>query len=221
MVGDRIRVAERRRAERRSPNAGNLKGVSNSEFGDAQRPLLAPGFSGTPVPGGAAGSAVTGSIIQINISPGGIPKRPIFEAIITPAGIRGDGWSHPDIHGGPDQALLLITSEGIHELIAQGLPLFPGALGENLTTLGIDRRQLRAGQRYRAGEVFIELTKPRAPCATLNVYGPGIQHAIFDAQVQSRDPASPRWGLSGFYARVLTGGRIRPRDPIALIEQLV
>jgi MOSC domain-containing protein YiiM len=163
---------------------------------------------------------VIGSLLQINISPGGIPKRPIPEAIVTSEGIRGDGWAHPDIHGGPNQALLMITSEGIDQLIAQGLPLFPGALGENLTTLGIDRRHMRLGQRYRVGEVFLELTKRRAPCATLNVYGPGIQHAIFDAQVKAGDPASPRWGLSGFYARVLKGGAIRPGDPIALVDQL-
>ena len=164
---------------------------------------------------------MTGSIIQINISPGGIPKRPIPDAIVTAEGIRGDRWSHPDIHGGPNQALLLITSEGIDELIEQGFPLFPGALGENLTTLGLDRRQMRIGQRFRAGEVFFELTKRRAPCATLNMYGPGIQQAIFDTQVKAGDPSSLRWGLSGFYARVLRGGAIRPQDPIALIEQVV
>jgi MOSC domain-containing protein YiiM len=162
-----------------------------------------------------------GSLLQINVSPGGIPKRPIPEAIVTPEGIRGDRWSHPGIHGGPNQALLVITSEGIDELIAQGYPLFPGALGENLTTLGLDRRQLRPGQRYRIGEVFIELTKRRAPCITLNVYGSGIQSAIFDAQVNTGDPSSPRWGLSGFYARVLRGGTIHPRHPIALIEHVV
>jgi len=164
---------------------------------------------------------MTGSILQINISPGGIPKRPIPEAVVTSEGIRGDRWSHPDIHGGPNQALLLITSEGIDELIALGFPLFPGALGENLTTLGLDRRQMRIGQRYRAGGVFFELTKRRAPCATLNVHGAGIQRAIFDTQVNAGDPSSPRWGLSGFYARVLRGGTLRARDPIALIEQVV
>ena len=36
---------------------------------------------------------------------------------------------------------------------------------------GIDRRQLRIGQRYRIGEVFVELTKIRAPCSALDVYG--------------------------------------------------
>ncbi len=163
---------------------------------------------------------MNGTIIQISISPGGIPKRSIPEAYVTPEGIRGDRWSHPDIHGGPNQALLIITSEGIDELIAQGFALYPGALGENLTTAGLDRRQFRIGQRYRAGEVSFEITKRRAPCATLNVYGPRIQRAVFDAQVKAGDPASARWGLSGFYARVLRGGTLRPGDPIALIEQL-
>lgn len=164
---------------------------------------------------------MTGTIIQVNISPGGLPKRPIPEAEVTAEGIRGDGWAHPDIHGGPMRALLLITTEGIEELIAQGYSLFHGALGENLTIRGIDRRQMRAGQRYRAGEVFLELTRPRGPCATLDVYGPTLKQVIYDPQVKAGDPTTPRWGLSGFYARVLKGGTIRPNDPIALIDQVV
>jgi MOSC domain-containing protein YiiM len=164
---------------------------------------------------------MTGSILQINISPGGIPKRPIPEATVTAEGILGDRWAHPDIHGGPKQAVLLITSEGIEELIAQGYALFHGALGENLTITGLDRRQIRVGQRYRAGEVFLELTKLRGPCTTLDVYGPAIKQAIYDSKVKAGDPSTPRWGLSGFYARVLKAGTIRPRDIIALVDQVV
>ena len=164
---------------------------------------------------------MTGSILQINISPGGIPKRPIAEAILTAEGIRGDSWAHPQIHGGPNKALLLITSEGIDELISQGFALYPGALGENLTTHGLDRRQMRPGQRYRAGEALLELTKMRTPCATLDVYGPAIQQAIYDAQIQAGDASSPRWGLSGFYARVVRGATIRSHDIIALVDQVV
>jgi len=164
---------------------------------------------------------MTGSIIQINISPGGIPKRPIPEATVTAEGILGDRWAHPDIHGGPMRALLLVTSEGIEELIAQGYPLFPGALGENLTIRGLDRRQMRVGQRYRAGELFLELTKLRAPCVTLDQYGPAIKHAIYDSQVKAGDPCTPRWGLGGFYARVLTVGTLRPQDIIELVDQVV
>jgi MOSC domain-containing protein YiiM len=164
---------------------------------------------------------MTGSIVQINVSPGGIPKRPITEAEVTPEGIRGDSWAHPQIHGGPEQALLLITIEGIEELIAQGYPLHAGALGENLTLAGLDRRQMRIGQRYRAGEILIELTKIRAPCSTLDVYGPPIKQAVYDAQVNAGDVSSPRWGLSGFYARVLRAGVLRPRDIIQLVDQVV
>jgi MOSC domain-containing protein YiiM len=164
---------------------------------------------------------MTGSIIQINISPGGIPKRPILEATLTAEGILGDRWAHPDIHGGPRQALLLITSEGIAELIAQGFPLFHGALGENLTIAGLDRRQMRVGQRYRIGEIFVELTKLRGPCTALDVYGPALKQAIYDAQVKSGDPSTPRWGLSGFYARILKAGTLRPQDIIELVDQVV
>jgi MOSC domain-containing protein YiiM len=164
---------------------------------------------------------MTGHIVQVNISPGGIPKRPIAEAEVTLEGIRGDSWAHPQIHGGPNQALLLITTEGIGQLIAQGYPVYPGALGENLTTIGLDRRQMRIGQRYRAGDVMLEITKMRTPCSTLKVYGDSIGNAIYDARVKAGDASTPRWGLAGFYARVLRSGFIRPKDIIELIDLVV
>lgn len=170
---------------------------------------------------GVGAGPMTGTILQINVSPGGIPKRPIVEATVTAEGIRGDSWAHPNIHGGPNKALLLITSEGVDELVAQGFALFPGALGENLTTTGLDRRQMHPGQRYRAGEVFLELTKLRTPCETLDVYGPLIKTAVYDAQVKAGDVSSPRWGLGGFYARVLRAGVIRPHDIISLVDEMV
>lgn len=161
---------------------------------------------------------IAGEILQVNISRGGIPKRPVFEGDVGVDGVAGDAWDHPNIHGGPRQAVLLITAEGIEELTALGFALYPGALGENFTTRGLDRRALRIGQRFRAGDAIIQLTKLRTPCATLDVYGPGIQRAMFDARVQARDASSPRWGLSGFYASVVQPGIVRPRDPIALVE---
>jgi MOSC domain-containing protein YiiM len=157
-------------------------------------------------------------VVQISISQGGVPKRAVSEAEVTPGGIVGDAWAHPQIHGGPSQAILLITAEGIDELVAQGFPLFYGALGENITTRGLDRRSVRVGQRYRVGEVMFEISKRRAPCNTLNVYGIGIQAAIFDAQMKAGDPASPRWGLSGFYALVVRTGVIHAGDSISLVN---
>jgi MOSC domain-containing protein YiiM len=160
---------------------------------------------------------VTGSVIQVNVSRGGIPKRAIPSGQLTEAGVAGDAWRYP-FHGGRRQAILLVTVEGIDELVSQGFPLFAGALGENLTTRGLDRRELRIGQRFRAGAAEIELTKMRTPCATLDVYGPGIQAAIYDARVQAGDSGSPRWGLSGFYASVVRPGTVSASDPIALLD---
>ena len=65
--------------------------------------------------------------------------------MFTETGIEGDAWRYP-FHGGPRKAVLLITAEGIAEVTAMGFPLYPGALGENVTSRGIDRRALRLGQ---------------------------------------------------------------------------
>jgi MOSC domain-containing protein YiiM len=168
-----------------------------------------------------SGATVSASVVQVSISRGGVPKRAISAGEVNALGIVGDEHAHPEIHGGLRQALLLVASEGIGELTALGFPLFAGALGENITTAGVDRRAWRAGQRYRIGPIIVELTQVRAPCDTLNIYGAGIHKAVYDAQVNAGDPHSPRWALSGFYASVVIPGAIRPGDPIVLLDQLV
>ncbi len=155
--------------------------------------------------------------MQVSLSKGGIPKRAIPVGELTETGLAGDAWRYP-FHGGRHQAILLITIEAIDELISQGFPLFPGALGENLTTRGLDRRELRIGHRLRAGDAAIELTKIRTPCATLNVYGSGIQAAIYDARVQAGEPESRRWGLSGFYASVVRPGTVGAGDTVEILD---
>jgi MOSC domain-containing protein YiiM len=156
-----------------------------------------------------------GTVLQVNVSRGGIPKRPTLLGELTTAGVTGDAWRFP-FHGGMRKAILLVTTEGIDELCSQGFPLFPGALGENLTTRGLDRHALRPGHRLPVGNAVIELTTIRTPCATLDVYGTGIQAAMYDARVLKGDPDSPLWGLSGFYASVVQPGIVRPGDPIVL-----
>jgi MOSC domain-containing protein YiiM len=163
---------------------------------------------------------MTGHIVQINISRGGVPKRPIPEGVITPLGLEGDSWAHPEIHGGSRQAVLLIAAEVVDELVARGYPLQYGALGENLTTRGLDRRQLRIGQRLRAGGALVEITKVRAPCSTLDVFGPTIKQEIYDPKVKAGDHSSPRWGMSGFYASVIEPGPVCTNDTIVVESTL-
>ncbi|HLK48848.1 MAG TPA: MOSC domain-containing protein [Bryobacteraceae bacterium] len=161
-----------------------------------------------------------GTIVQVNVSFGGLPKRSIPEGLISSLGIAGDLHAHPAIHGGPDKAILIIAAEVVDGLAGRGYPLYYGALGENLTTLGIRTRDLRIGDQIRAGAALLEITAPRGPCSALKVYGDSLQEEIYDAQVKALDPASPRWGMSGFYACVLQGGLVRPNDPVALVAAL-
>ena len=162
---------------------------------------------------------MTGSIVQVSISRGGLPKLPVAEGMVTPLGVEGDWHNHPRFHGGPTRALLLICEEVIESLTALGYPLFSGAMGENVTIRGIDHRQMRTGQRYRLGQAVIELTQVRVPCVALDVYGPGIKQDIYDQRVKAGDPSSGRWAMSGFYTSVVRAGVIRAGDPVALLDQ--
>jgi MOSC domain-containing protein YiiM len=162
---------------------------------------------------------MTGVVVQVSISAGGVPNHAIDCGDVTLGGIAGDGWRHPQIHGIPRRAILLVTSEALDEIKAMSFPVYPGALGENLTTRGLDRRVLRIGQRFRCGAATIQLTEPRFPCGALSVYGNGIQAAIYDARAMQADPSSVVWGLSGFYAAVREPGVVRPGDSIALLAE--
>jgi MOSC domain-containing protein YiiM len=155
-----------------------------------------------------------GSIVQINVSTGGLPKRPVERARIGAAGLEGDRQAHPAIHGGARKALLLIAAEVVDELAARGYPVFYGALGENLTIRGIDVGGLGIGNRLRVGTATVEITQVRVPCAQLDVYGKSIQGELYDARVKAGESGSPRWGRSGFYASVIEAGAVAPGDII-------
>lgn len=161
-----------------------------------------------------------GTIVQISVSRGGIPKYSVPEALLTLPGLEGDGHACAQVHGGPQKAVLLMTAESIDDLVALGYPVFYGAMGENLTTRGIDRRLLRVGQRFRVGPALIELTRIRVPCLQQEVYGAAIKAEIYDDRVKSGDIASPRWAMSGFYAAVVEAGIIRANDIITLESEL-
>lgn len=164
---------------------------------------------------------MTGSVVQVSTSRGGVPKLAIEEGVITPLGIQGDRQAHPQIHGGPRQAVLVVSAEGVDDLATLGFPVTYGSLGENITTRGLDRRFWRTGQRWRVGSAVIEFTKLRQPCDQLSVYGDGIQRAVYDVRVHAGDPLSPRWALGGFYASVVQPGVVRAGDPITLLDQAV
>lgn len=158
-----------------------------------------------------------GVIVQVSISAGGLPKTAIEGGMVTGLGIEGDRHAHPEFHGGPRKAILLVSSEALDELKARGYAVFPGALGENLTTRGIEFRNLRIGSLLRAGTALLEITTPRTPCSALDIFGPGLKRELRDDRDKALDPDSPGWGLGGLYAGVVEPGAVRQGDIIALV----
>ena len=150
-------------------------------------------------------------IFQISISPGGVPKSPIHAGRVEELGIVGDAQKHLQFHGGPTRALCLFALETLLELQREGHPIFPGAVGENITTVGLDFATLKFGDRLQLGpEVVIELTSYAAPCATIR--------ESFAEGAFKRISAKVHPGASRLYARIITPGTITTGDSIALLK---
>ena len=103
-------------------------------------------------------------IYQINISQGGVPKKPQPSAQVMPLGLSGDLHNNTEHHGGPEKAISLYSLEIIRALQDEGHPIFPGSTGENLTILGLDWSLVDAGLRLALGNtVLIEVTRFATP----------------------------------------------------------
>jgi MOSC domain-containing protein YiiM len=161
---------------------------------------------------------MTGLLLQINRSGGGLPKRPVSGPVmLTREGVQGDRHRNLKYHGGPDKAVLMLAAEKLAELRAGGFQVIAGSLGENFTVEGLDHSRWRAGQRYRIGEnAVIELTTLRTPCLNLDVYDPAIRKQLYDAKCRAGNPETPRWAGGGFYARVIHEGLLIAGAPITL-----
>jgi MOSC domain-containing protein YiiM len=151
---------------------------------------------------------MTGRIASINVSAGGVPKRPVRSARVTSLGLMGDSHRDTAHHGGPERALCLFAIELIDALTSEGHPIAPGAIGENITVEGIPWETVAPGARYRLGDrVVIEVTTYTSPCHK-------IQGSFLGNQ-QSRVSQTRHPGWSRVYARVLTAGEIHRGDVVA------
>jgi len=150
---------------------------------------------------------MNGRIVQISVSPGGVPKRSVPRARVSRSGLDGDGHRDPQHHGGPDRAVCLFSLELIEALQAEGHPVEPGALGENLTVAGLDWARVQPDDFFRLGEeVLAQITRFTSPC--LNV------RAAFLDGAYSRVSEKRHPGWSRVYARVLVPGEIAAGDPV-------
>jgi len=106
---------------------------------------------------------VEGRLVQVNVSDGGVPKRPVTRAVVTTGGLQDDRQHDRKHHGRPFQAVSLWSADVIDELSAAGHPIAAGSAGENLTIRGVEWGALRPGARIRVGQVLVELSFPATP----------------------------------------------------------
>jgi len=148
-------------------------------------------------------------IVQISVSPGGVPKLAVPEARVGSLGLDGDGHRNEEHHGGAERAVCLFAMEQIDALAAEGHPIAPGALGENVTVAGLEWPSVVPGARLRLGaDVVLEITRYTTPCFNIRTAFRGGDYARVS---QKRHP-----GWSRVYARVVEEGVIRTGDDVIL-----
>ncbi len=148
-------------------------------------------------------------IVQVSVSPGGVPKTAVPEAHVGKTGLAGDAVKHTKIHGGPERAVCLFSAEVIDTLVGEGHPVFPGAVGENLTVAGLDWAALAPDAVLDIGDARLQLTTRVEPCRTIAPYFVGGR---FKRIQPARVPGETRW-----YARVLREGTVRPGDAVRVV----
>ena len=144
---------------------------------------------------------------QINVSDGGVPKRPVLEALVATTGVEGDRQENLKFHGGPDRALCLYSQELIERLQDEGHSIDAGSSGENLTLAGLDWEKLKPGDQLQVGpEVRIEIMSYTTPCEKNARW---FRDGDFKRVSHKRNP-----GWSRLYAKVLREGMVRPGDAV-------
>ncbi len=126
-------------------------------------------------------------------------KTPVESVLVQENhGIAGDA------HAGEwHRQISLLAQESINKMRALGLDVTTGDFAENITTSGIDLVSLPIGSRLLVGQTVLEVTQIGKECHN--------RCAIYH---QAGDCVMPKEGI---FARVVTGGTIRPVDPVRRI----
>ena len=147
---------------------------------------------------------------QINVSDGGVPKQPVFEANVAKEGIEGDRQRNLKVHVVPERAVCLVSVDLIERIQDEGHSIDEGSSGENLTLAGLEWDHLEPGTRLKIGpDVRLEVSSYCAPCE-LNA------RWFRDGDItRISQRTNPGW--SRLYARVLRSGLVRPGDVVEVL----
>jgi MOSC domain-containing protein YiiM len=140
-----------------------------------------------------------------------IDKRPQDGRVSVGAlGLAGDEQGDRRFHGGLDQAVHAYALEDLRDWAGElDRDLWPGAFGENLTTLGVDVTDAVIGERWAVGTTLLEVSGVRIPCRVF-------------AAVVGVDGWSKRYterGACGAYLRVLRPGTVAKGDVVHVTDR--
>jgi len=126
-------------------------------------------------------------------------KTPVAEVRVQENhGIVGDAHA-----GNGHRQVSLLAEESIDKMRAKGLDVTMGDFAENITTRGIELVALPVESRLLVGETVMEVTQIGKEC-----------HTPCSIYHQAGDCVMPKEGI---FARVVTGGIIRPGDKVRRI----
>ncbi len=141
-----------------------------------------------------------------------IDKQPVTAPVAVGAlGLDGDEQGDRSVHGGPDKAVHLYAREHYaawrRELPDCRVLDRAGAFGENLSVDGLDEAGVCIADRWRVGDLVIEVSQGRQPCWKLN-----LRFGVAD--MAARVQHSLR---AGWYCRVIEPGTVAPGDAMELV----
>ncbi len=132
---------------------------------------------------------------------------------VGPLGLDGDEQGDTDHHGGRTQAICCYPSEHYpywQQRLGRQIPA--AAFGENFVTEEVTEETACIGDVFRIGRhdgIVVQITQPRAPCATLAAY--------------LKEPQMAAWaqenGYTGWYLSVLQSGFVQAGDAMVLEER--
>jgi MOSC domain-containing protein YiiM len=133
----------------------------------------------------------------------GVHKTPVQGRVrVTAQGLQGDAQGDLRLHGGVEKAVHHYPQEHYAawraELGAHALLEAPGAFGENLHSRGLTEATVCLGDRWRVGDVLLEVTQARQPCWKLNERF-GVPDMARRVQQSRR---------TGWYSRVVEDGEL-------------
>jgi MOSC domain-containing protein YiiM len=150
----------------------------------------------------------TGAVVSVHITPhAGGKMASVTEAHAVPGrGLDGDRYFHQrgtySRTPGPDREVTLVEIEAIDALRRDyGVALAPGDSRRNIVTRGVPLAHL-VGREFTVGPVSLRGIRLCEPCGHLDhLSGEGVRAGLVHR--------------GGLRAQILTGGLIRPGDPVA------